>query len=240
MNSPRGWHCMCVANENIYVFGGCFLNQSNIVHENMNNNINVISNLQSHQIPQQHQSQQQQPTQQIAQGVTCTEFYSVESGRWIVARPMLNLHKEASCFKLNSHIYVIGGYNIITKTGQRMISRYDYVNDVWDSMIQIQLPSGVTGMGLAIIDLPWFAFETGSGVTSVVENNKMVVQSRSLFNSSYLYDESDSDCIEYENEESSSYFEETIESEDECKFKGLKFVKEQKTSVNDTELEKNS
>jgi len=190
----------------------------------MNSTLSTIASLQPNQMPhqqpqhhQQHQQhQQQQPVQQVAQGVTCTEFYSLESGRWSVARPMLNLHKEASCFKMNDYIYVIGGYNILTKTGQRMISRYDFSNDVWDSMVQNQLPSGVTGMGLAVIDLPWFALNETSSTLGVFEVSKTaLVGSRSWFNSGYLYDESDSESIEYEDEESSSCFEERGESEGE-------------------------
>jgi hypothetical protein len=30
MNAARGWHSMCVANENLYVFGGCYLANTTI------------------------------------------------------------------------------------------------------------------------------------------------------------------------------------------------------------------
>ena len=96
MNSPRGWHSMCVANDKLYVFGGCYFNNHLLPNINSGNNANYEAvNLQ----PQQ---------QQIAQPVQCTEYYSPELNRWNVVSPMMNLHKEATCLVLNEHIYVLG------------------------------------------------------------------------------------------------------------------------------------
>lgn len=120
MNSPRGWHCMCVVNESLYVFGGCYLNNNtmpqvngpvNVNPGNNNNNTNgqhnnnAVNNGQQ-LIPHQHQ------LQQIAQPVLFTEFYSPKTDRWSLCRPMANLYKEASCFLLNSFIYVLGNEKI--------------------------------------------------------------------------------------------------------------------------------
>jgi N-acetylneuraminic acid mutarotase len=132
MNSPRGWHCMCRANGNIFVFGGCYLNTSNP---------QLVLN------PQQYNNiQAQQLQQQMAQPVLVTEYYTPSIDQWTIVKPMINLHKEASCFKINNHIYIIGGYNIQTKTGQKFISRYDYINDLWQTVGQMN--TGMTGFGI--------------------------------------------------------------------------------------------
>jgi hypothetical protein len=104
----------------------------------------------------QHQQQQQQQTQ-MAQPVNVTEYYSPETDQWTIVKQSINLHKEATCFKLSNYIYVIGGYNIQAKTGQKCISRYDFLNDHWQTIAQ--LPNGMTGLGSCLIDLPWYEFQ---------------------------------------------------------------------------------
>lgn len=148
MHAARGWHSMCVVNENLYVFGGCYL-------------VSPVFAAASNQtlLNQQQQHQQQQ---QMAQPVTVTEFYSPVTDQWTIVKPMTNLHKEASHFLLGQHVYIFGGYNIAAKTGQKLMSRYDTVNDLWQTIGQ--LPSGMTGVGCCVLDLPWFLLDPNQSV----------------------------------------------------------------------------
>jgi len=173
MNAARGWHCMCVANERLYVFGGCYLNST---VGNLGGNAAAFNS--PHPLPQH-----------IAQAVTATEFYSVKSNQWHLARPMPNLHKEASCFSLNNFVYVLGGYNIQAKTGQRFISRYDYVKDVWETSGHCELPAGMTGMGLVIIDIPWFMFKDSRKPFDNLITTRPYQSKGRHFNYSYLYNQ---------------------------------------------------
>lgn len=123
MNVSRGWHSMCATSDTLFVFGGCYLNG-----------------------PAQS-VQQAQPT-------NVTECYSISTGQWSILKPMINLHKEASAIQVtDSSICIVGGYNIATKTGQKLVSRYNFVSDEWHTVGQ--LASGMTGVGCAILDLPW-------------------------------------------------------------------------------------
>lgn len=157
MNVSRGWHSMCVANELLYVFGGCFLN--------------------SNQTQQQANQQQQ-----IAQPITVTEYYSPVTDQWTVVRPMTNLHKEASCFRMNNFVYIFGGYNLATKTGQKLISKYDFVNDLWYTVGQ--LPTGMTGLGCCLLDLPWYLVETKELINEDANSILMTNSNCSINNSS--------------------------------------------------------
>ena len=89
---------------------------------------------------------------QQAQPVMQTEFYSPEFDQWTIVAPLSNLHKEASCIKYLNSIYIIGGYNIQSKSGQKLTSRYDYMNDYWENGGQLNI--GQTGVGYCVIDLP--------------------------------------------------------------------------------------
>lgn len=100
MYSPRGWHSMCVANDKLYVFGGCYFNNNLLANLNQGNNVNYSGA----NVQMQHQ-------QQIAQPVQCTEYYTPELNQWNVVSPMVNLHKEATCLLLNNHIYVLGEFS---------------------------------------------------------------------------------------------------------------------------------
>ncbi|CAF0871367.1 unnamed protein product [Brachionus calyciflorus] len=126
MNVSRGWHSMCAANDLLYVFGGCYLNN-------------------------------QTSGQQLAQAITITEYYSPQTDQWTIVKPMVNLHKEASCLKLNNYIYIFGGYNIQAKSGQKLISKYDFMNDTWHTVGH--LSNGMTGFGCVSMDLPWFLID---------------------------------------------------------------------------------
>lgn len=122
----------------------------------------------------------------MAQPVSVTEFYSPSTDQWTIVKPMINLHKEASHFRLGSYVYIFGGYNIATKTGQKLMSRYDIVNDLWHTIGQVS--SGMTGVGCCTLDLPWYMFENDEcneavlavqsndqGSTIGVENNQNMI-----------------------------------------------------------------
>ena len=176
MNAARGWHCMCVANERLYVFGGCYLNSNNHLVGNVGGNAAAFNSPQP--LPQH-----------VAQPVMTTEFYSVKSNQWHLAKPMPHLHKEASCFSLNNFVYVLGGYNIQAKTGQRLISRYDYIKDVWETSGHCELPAGMTGMGLVIIDIPWFMFKDTRRPFDKLMTARPHQSKGKHFNYGYLYNQ---------------------------------------------------
>ena len=108
---------------------------------------------------------------QQAQPVMQTEFYTPSFDQWTIVAPLSNLHKEASCIKYLNFIYIIGGYNIQAKCGQKFISRYDYANDCWENAGQLQ--NGQTGIGCCVIDLPSY----------LVLNDNSCFISRNLINS---------------------------------------------------------
>lgn len=142
MNAARGWHCMTVVQNKLYVFGGCILLTPNIISSN-------------------------QPQTQIAHPVQTTEYYSVETNQWTIVKPMINMHKEAQCIHLNNYIYILGGYNIQNKTGQKLISKYDYLNDLWQTFVY-HLPSGMTGMGCCLIELPNYLFDSKNSSSELI------------------------------------------------------------------------
>lgn len=93
----------------------------------------------------------------MAQPVTVTEFYSPSTDQWTIVKPLTNVHKEASHFLAGKYVYIFGGYNITAKTGQKLMSRYDTVNDLWQTVGQ--LANGMTGVGCCVLDVPWFLLE---------------------------------------------------------------------------------
>jgi kelch-like protein 9/13 len=96
---------------------------------------------------------------QQAQAVQQTEFYTPDTDQWTIVAPLLNLHKEASCLKYSDFIFALGGYNIQSKCGQKLISRYDFKNDTWEDFGL--LASGQTGVGYCILDLPSYSIQDG-------------------------------------------------------------------------------
>lgn len=121
----------------LFVFGGCFLQNTTLPLIQQN-------------LPSPFQMQTAQP-------VTLTEYYAPHTNQWTIVKPMLNLHKEASCIisvtNTNaSIIYIFGGYNVETKTGQKLISQYDCDKDEWSTVGQ--LSHGMTGVSSCILDLP--------------------------------------------------------------------------------------
>ena len=125
-------------NTRLFVFGGCVLN-SNPTPTPASLSTSTTALIQT------------------AQPVLLTEYYTPHTNQWTIVKPMINLHKEAQCFTLNNYIYILGGYNIQAKTGQKLITRYDYINDAWNTVGQ--LTNGMTGMGACIIELPWHVFD---------------------------------------------------------------------------------
>lgn len=108
----------------------------------------------------------------MAQPVTVTEYYTPSSDQWTIVRPIVNLHKEASHFLLGQYVYIFGGYNIAAKTGQKLMSRYDAVNDLWQTMGQFS--SGMTGVGCCMLDLPWYVLDStnqSSLTSNLIEHN---------------------------------------------------------------------
>jgi N-acetylneuraminic acid mutarotase len=154
MNMPRGWHCMTHFNDLIYVFGGCFINHANQLpaaplqthHQMPQHTANSVLN--NHLVLLPHQQQE------LTQPVMLTECYNIRSNQWHTLKPIINMHKEAACVKCDTHAFIIGGYNMHAKTGQRFISKYEFATDAWSTAGQ--MPSGMTGMGVCMLDLPWF------------------------------------------------------------------------------------
>jgi hypothetical protein len=145
MNASRGWHSMIAVNTRIdsnsnldsrlFVFGGCYLIQS------------LPSPLPPAQLHANYMH--------TAQPVTLTEFYTPKTNQWTIVKPMINLHKEASCSLSlidSSLVYIYGGYNVRDKTSQKLISQYDCVKDAWSTVGQLTL--GMTGVGACVLDLP--------------------------------------------------------------------------------------
>lgn len=89
---------------------------------------------------------------QQAQPILQTEYYTPDYDQWTIVSSLNNLHKEASCVRYFNYIYIIGGYNIQAKCGQKVVSRYDYINDKWENFGQFSI--GQTGFGCCLIDLP--------------------------------------------------------------------------------------
>jgi kelch-like protein 9/13 len=152
MSVPRGWHCVSHFNEElIYVFGGCFINHNNTNQQQfpqLPNSANYVMLLPH----QQHE---------LTQPVMTTECYNVRTNQWTTLKPITNMHKEASCVRHADGVFIIGGYNMHTKTGQRLISRYEFGSDSWSTVGQ--MPGGMTGVGVCFMDLPWHFLESENG-----------------------------------------------------------------------------
>ena len=91
---------------------------------------------------------------QQALPVLQSEFYNPETDQWTVITPLSISHKEASCVVYQDHIYVLGGYNVQTKTGQKMVSRYDLCSGTWETLGA--LPQSMTGVGYCTLKLPGY------------------------------------------------------------------------------------
>ena len=88
-----------------------------------------------------------------------SECHNPATDEWTVIAPLSISHKEASCVVYQDHVYVLGGYNVQTKTGQKMVSRYDFYTDTWESLGA--LPQSKTGVGYCTLQLPLYHIDTG-------------------------------------------------------------------------------
>ncbi|XP_013394379.1 kelch-like protein 13 [Lingula anatina] len=91
---------------------------------------------------------------QQAQPVMQSECYDPDTDQWTVIAPMSISHKEASCVVFQNSIFVLGGYNVQTKTGQKMVSKYDLTMGTWETLGA--LPRSMTGVGHCVLKLPWY------------------------------------------------------------------------------------
>lgn len=91
---------------------------------------------------------------QQAQPVVQSECYDPEADQWTIIAPLSISHKEASCVVYHDQIYVLGGYNVQTKTGQKLVSRYDVYSGIWETIGG--LPRSLTGVGYCTLQLPTF------------------------------------------------------------------------------------
>ncbi|ESO86873.1 hypothetical protein LOTGIDRAFT_194758, partial [Lottia gigantea] len=82
---------------------------------------------------------------QAAQPVMQSECYHPAMDQWTIIAPLSISHKEASCVVYNDQIYVLGGYNVQTKTGQKLVSKYDIYTGIWETVGA--LPRSLTGVG---------------------------------------------------------------------------------------------
>ena len=94
---------------------------------------------------------------QQAQPVVQSECYDPEADQWTIIAPLSISHKEASCVVYNDQIYVLGGYNVQTKTGQKLVSRFDVYTGIWETIGG--LPRSLTGVGYCTLQLPTFNIE---------------------------------------------------------------------------------
>lgn len=93
-------------------------------------------------------------TSQQALPVLQAESYDPAVDQWTLIAPLAVSHKEASCVVYRGQIYVLGGYNVQTKTGQRAVSRYDAEAGAWEQIGV--LPVSQTGVGYCVLALPTY------------------------------------------------------------------------------------
>ena len=95
---------------------------------------------------------------QQALPVLQSECYDPASDQWSIIAPLSISHKEASCVVYQDHVYVLGGYNVQTKTGQKMVSRYDLYSGTWETLGA--LPQSKTGVGYCVLKLPGYSVDS--------------------------------------------------------------------------------
>ncbi len=97
---------------------------------------------------------------QQALPVLQSECYDPSTDQWTIIAPLSISHKEASCVVYQDHVYVLGGYNVQTKTGQKMVSRYDLYSGTWETLGA--LPQSKTGVGYCVLKLPSYSLALSS------------------------------------------------------------------------------
>ena len=89
---------------------------------------------------------------QQALAVLQSEAYDPHTDQWSVIAPLSISHKEASCALYQDQVFVLGGYNVQTKMGQKMVSKYDLTTGTWETVGA--LPKSLTGIGYCVLKLP--------------------------------------------------------------------------------------
>ena len=91
---------------------------------------------------------------QQALPVLGSEWYHPETDQWTALLPNALSHKEASYVLYEDAMYIciLGGYNVQTKSGQKMISKYDLVTGRWETIGN--LPVSMTGTNYCFLYLP--------------------------------------------------------------------------------------
>ena len=91
-------------------------------------------------------------TNQQALPVLQSEAYDPASDQWSLIAPLSISHKEASCVLYQNSVFVLGGYNVQTKTGQKMVSKYDLSTGTWETLGA--LSQSMTGVGYTVVRMP--------------------------------------------------------------------------------------
>ena len=98
-------------------------------------------------------------TNQQALPVLQSESYDPTTDQWSLIAPLPISHKEATCVLFQEHVFVLGGYNVQTKTGQKMVSKYDLSTGTWETMGS--LSQSMTGVGYAVVKMPTYCLSDG-------------------------------------------------------------------------------
>ena len=91
-------------------------------------------------------------TNQQALPVLQSEAYDPGTDQWSLIAPLSVSHKEASCVLYQNSVYVLGGYNVQTKTGQKTVSKYDLSTGTWETLGA--LTQSMTGVGYVVVSMP--------------------------------------------------------------------------------------
>ena len=97
---------------------------------------------------------------QQALPVLQSEMYDPLTDQWSIIAPLSISHKEASCVLYQDCICVLGGYNVQTKSGQKMVSKFDLVTGTWETVGA--LPQSMTGVGYCVLKLPAYNVRGGT------------------------------------------------------------------------------
>ena len=89
---------------------------------------------------------------QQALSVLQSEMYDPETDQWTALSSLTLSHKEAACVPYLDYVCVLGGYNVQTKSGQKMVSKYDLVTGRWETIGS--LPISMTGVCYCQMVLP--------------------------------------------------------------------------------------
>ncbi|PAA82356.1 hypothetical protein BOX15_Mlig034024g1 [Macrostomum lignano] len=80
------------------------------------------------------------------------EQYNAEADQWTIVSPMPVSHKEACAVAVDRHVYVLGGFNVHTKTGQRLVCRLDLDSHQWETVGSFS--HSTTGVCACLLKVP--------------------------------------------------------------------------------------